>query len=262
MKKLKKGNRWGFEIKCQTCDSKLFRTQRQLNLRPQHFCRPCAASLASKAAAKVNKIHHQKEDFFSDNSLESFYWAGFIAADGCITDNGNALAIKLSEKDICQLEEFLKVTEATNNILNSGNEDRKRVVISNPTWTLNLKEKFNIGSVKSLTHEPPNTEDWTIDQIKAFIVGYADGDGTICYCGQDKYLKFGFIGTLKFLSWIKNFIVQEYQITLKDTAIQHKKNCPNKNVYELNIYCSKAKKVLSDLKQLPIYKLERKWSKV
>src|ERR1700686_2382153 len=49
--------------------------------------------------------------FFHTATEKSFYWAGFIAADGCIvkdhSDVGNALVIELSKKDQTLLETFV-----------------------------------------------------------------------------------------------------------------------------------------------------------
>ena len=45
-------------------------------------------------------------DFFSKNTLKSCYWAGFIAADGCVFKNQVRLA--LAEKDIDHLRLFKK----------------------------------------------------------------------------------------------------------------------------------------------------------
>jgi len=263
MKKIKKWDRWGFELKCSCCQkTSLFRTKRQLDKQQLHFCRPCAALKASYIARGVNTWKFQNSNFFNSPDLKSFYWAGFIAADGYIETKKNQVTLKLSEKDVCQLKQFIKDVGSNARVLNSGLENRKRVIITDEHWIYNLANTFNIHQAKSLNHLPPQDSFWTDDQKKAFIIGYLDGDGTICFCGKQKYLKLGFIGTKEFLTWIKNFLVHYYQISLKSTCIQHKKKCVGKNVYELTIYCSKAQKVLQDLKQLPIYKLERKWERV
>lgn len=271
MNKIQKGNRYGFELSCGCCaEATLFRSQKQLNDKPLHFCRKCAAAKGTYYAAIKNRVHHQDTNFFQRESLESYYWAGFIAADGYINEKSNYVSIKLTESDSHHLQKFLDVTQSSNTILNSNDitdipfnkKPRKRIVIRNPNWVKILKDKFNLHQAKSLTHEPPNDKLWSIDQIKSYIIGYLDGDGTICFLGSDKYLKLGFIGTLEFLTWIKNHLITFYKIELKETCIQHKKNCPEKNVYELSVYCSKANKILTDLNKLPIYKLERKWNKL
>lgn len=269
MERIKKGSRWGFELGCSCCGTTLFRTQKDLDSRPLHFCRTCAAAKATYMATGSTIKHSQNNSFFKETSLNTFYWAGFIAADGYVNEKKNYIQIKLTESDNIQLETFLGETNSSNQIFTAqdrsgfeGGKNRYRIVIRNKDWVKDLKEKFNIVQCKSLTHEPPNTEGWTKEQTKAFIIGYLDGDGTICYIGTDKYLKLGFIGTFEFLNWIKDFITSEYEISLTDKSIQHKKTCVNKNVHELVVYGTKALKVLIDLKQLPIYKLERKWSKV
>ena len=263
-----KNNRKGFEIECSACKTKIFRTRRQFYSKPLHFCRSCNTKYLNVFVHETS-IHNQDNNFFLDRNLTSIYWAGFIAADGYINEKENYVSIKLKETDQKHLEKFLEVTNSTNNVLDSNDKTdgqnktpRKRIVISNKNWIQCLKQIFNIHQAKSLTHQPPDDSAWTDEERKAFIIGYLDGDGTICRIGKDRSLKLGFIGTLEFMTWVKNFLVNYYSIELKPTSIQHRKNCPNKNVYELNIYCSKANKILQDLKQLPIYKLERKWNRI
>ena len=43
-------------------------------------------------------IYNKNHDFFTVPNKLNSYWAGFIAADGCVTGK-HILAIKLSEKD-------------------------------------------------------------------------------------------------------------------------------------------------------------------
>lgn len=269
MERIKKNGKWGFELGCSCCGTVLFRTQSNLDSKPLHFCRTCAAAKATYIATGSNTKHSQNNDFFKENSLETFYWAGFIAADGYVHKKGGYIQIKLTESDTIQLETFVKQSNSTNQIFTAqykqgfiNGKNTNRIVIRNREWVKDLESRFNIDQCKSLTHVPPDIKNWSSEQIKAFIVGYLDGDGCICYCG--KCLKLSFVGTGEFLSWIKDFLVAEYEISLKETALQQKLKfkLENKNIFDLNIYGAKAKKVLDDLKQLPIYKLERKWIKI
>src|SRR5690606_6653276 len=47
------------------------------------------------------------EKFFETPSEESFYWLGFLAADGCVTGL-HSIQMELSVKDINHLEKFKK----------------------------------------------------------------------------------------------------------------------------------------------------------
>ena len=59
-----------------------------------------------KNGISVNKrIRYSfNERFFSEDSEASFYWAGFIAADGCLYKK--TLSIGLSSKDKCHLQKI------------------------------------------------------------------------------------------------------------------------------------------------------------
>ena len=51
------------------------------------------------------------DNYFDKNTQESFYWAGFIAADGCVMrrgKNSKILSISIHTKDIDHLYKFKK----------------------------------------------------------------------------------------------------------------------------------------------------------
>lgn len=138
------------------------------------------------------KIHYTCDDnFFSKNTEESFYVAGFIAADGCINQHKSAepnyLSICLSEKDkghLNRIKGLLKFTGPTRHItrrlseINENWNDAQQVKIDiySKQMIEDLK-RFEIGQRKSLTYEFP---DWLMDHILVshFMRGYFDGDGS------------------------------------------------------------------------------------
>src|SRR5271154_2141644 len=62
-----------------------------------------AKKLDLHSSIRSGKRHFRNKDTFSNLTLETCYWAGFIAADGCITDK-NVLVVCLSNVDKNHLE--------------------------------------------------------------------------------------------------------------------------------------------------------------
>ena len=60
-----------------------------------------------KFTYRYERQHNVNDDFFNNPNILNCYWAGFIAADGCIgRRNNNVLSIGLSSKDKQHLETF------------------------------------------------------------------------------------------------------------------------------------------------------------
>lgn len=125
-------------------------------------------------------------------------------------------------------------------------------------WTRDLKDIYNIINKKSLTLEPPNIKDEDI--IKAFIIGYIDGDGTICFIGKNKYLKIGIVGTKSFLTWIKSYFDKWIPNTKAKKQIGPNTYSPN--IYEYVVYGKRAKELILLLKSVEVDKMKRKWDKI
>jgi hypothetical protein len=177
-------------------------------------------------------------NFFKNETPESFYVAGFIAADGSIrnTKYSDILKINLSINDI---EHLIKIK----NIMNSNHPikefviDPKAKIIKKcvefkifSCGMINDLEKFNIIQNKTFTYHMP---DWLLIHplVSHFMRGYFDGDGTISlgklYKGRKvKQLTFANIGTL-------NFIQQYQQILINNCLINKTKIYKHKNVYKV-----------------------------
>jgi hypothetical protein len=170
------------------------------------------------------KLHYTCDDnLFSRNTEESFYLAGFIAADGCINQNKsskpNYLSICLAKKDedhLLKLKQIMKFTGPIKyNIrklseLNDNWKDSEQCKID--IYSKQMIEdlaRFDIGQRKSLIYKFP---DWLMDHslVNHFMRGYVDGDGSFYIStenrmtkkfGMRKYSKFVFSlrGTKLFL---------------------------------------------------------------
>ena len=126
-------------------------------------------------------------DFFSRDNEESFYVAGFIAADGCVLADCNVLSIGLALKDLAQLEMTKKLLKAENPISEHLIKNSKR----NPKWNDCKKAEIKITSkqickdLKRFNIVPRKTHTYKFPEwIKThplrhhFIRGYFDGDGS------------------------------------------------------------------------------------
>lgn len=156
--------------------------------------------LEAKIGPKSRYSHNKK--YFSLLNEECCYWAGFIAADGCIHDgHGHYISINLSNIDLKHLDLFKEGIQYTGSIGTYQNDSS--IVIHNAIEIItDLQNYFSITSRKSLTLKPPSL--LNENHIRAFIRGYMDGDGSISK--HNKSLNVSFVGTYEMIKWIKNNI--------------------------------------------------------
>jgi hypothetical protein len=112
-------------------------------------------------------------DFFSNDTLKSCYWAGFIAADGCVFKNQVRLA--LAEKDIDHLRLFKKDLGSEHKLtrVESENSVCYSFAFCSPKMVVDL-QRFGILPRKTKILKFPNIQQ---DMLSAFCRGYFDGDG-------------------------------------------------------------------------------------
>ena len=126
---------------------------------------------------KAPKIKNSKA--FSEETEESYYWAGFLAADGCISDK-NDLTICINYDDIYVLEKFKEYMQSDHSIhINTNKYYRCSFTARIPeNMAQILRVKFNITPRKSITYSLPDISDKNM--FKHYLRGYFDGDGCIC----------------------------------------------------------------------------------
>ena len=140
-----------------------------------------------------SKIHKysSNEEYFNNDNQDVFYWAGFIAADGCMYQNKaglQQLVIKLAEQDLSHLILFKHYIETQAPISLYINKNSLRNKKWNDTKQYQLRitskkiyeslKRFNIVSRKTKIYDFP---DWLIEHplVHHFMRGYFDGDGCI-----------------------------------------------------------------------------------
>lgn len=176
----------------------------------------------SESVTKYSLNH----DFFGNFSPESCYWAGFIAADGCVyeRDYGSSqLLVALNSKDHEHLVKFTKLIGFTGPVYKYYNTEyegnwRSAINITSKIIAKDLKKNFNIVPRKSIILNSPNicNEEFKIH----FIRGYIDGDGSY----DKKKPQITIAGTDKMLKWIK-------EILKNNCKVGNPSICPRDNIF-------------------------------
>lgn len=163
----------------------------------------------AKRVGHLSKSPNFNEDYFAEPNLENSYWAGFIAADGCVTKPARGqslLRVVLASKDDShvyllrnsigggRVRAYSRKSDSSEKIL----ESTGLYVVSDKLCE-DLKSKYNITPRKTLTLKPPDLDG---DFAYAFIAGYIDGDG--CYDIRNSRPRIQVAGTYEVLSWISN----------------------------------------------------------
>lgn len=215
-------------------------------------------------------IHNQKRKkyslndfYFNEKSQQSAYFAGLLAADGCLISKGNSVTLGLKREDRYILEYFLKDIQGNHPIkdnLEKGKFLSSKIEIASYQVRQDLQNIYNLTTKKSLTLVPPNIE--TNDLVDSFICGYIDGDGSIFLSSprnenSQKNIIISILGTKEMLEWI----LEKFKVVLntdKLATIKQKRN-NGKNTFVLTISNKIARSLFIHYYNLPIKKLERKW---
>lgn len=152
---------------------------------------------------------------FKEFTPQSSYWAGFIAADGCVDEKGR-LRFYLQLSDSTHLEKFAKFVESTHKINLDEKRNRCSIEFTCTQMVADL-EKWNIVPRKSLEYCPPDN----LPYMQDFLRGYFDGDGTICESfsnvnSKTATLYAGLACSYNFRDWLVFYLPEiSSEITLK-----------------------------------------------
>lgn len=200
-----------------------------------------------------------------NEDLITFYWIGYLLADGSISNECLQICC-INEEHIISLSNFLNRDYKTY-IQKEGYKYGSKIYKITDYGKDNLlkiKEKFDIHNNKTLN--PPNFSKYkfTNDQLIAMFIGFIDGDGTIAKkSGQNSKRKDFFFriqihsNWLDFLKLYCNFFSSILNISIPEPKI-------NKRGYALlqngnTIWLKHLKKFALD-NHLPI--IDYKWCRV
>lgn len=222
-------------------------------------------------------IKNNAENLLND-SFESYYWLGFIMADGSVENT--RIAISLSSKDKVHL---LKLKKFLNKDISFYDFRRTATYGEQIVSTLIVTDKFNITKIRNLfriegrkTYNPPTLPIMSDEQFLSFVCGYIDGDGCIniqkggTYTNKKgevkRYERTDPIMQVKCHSSWENLLRQmgERLCKILDEDVSKSKIRIDKRGYVVwRLY---GNQILGKLKirlnELSLPKMERKWSKI
>lgn len=183
--------------------------------------------------SEMSRIAHTKYQynklFFRSLSIDSCYWAGFIAADGYIKSSRKCLVIELGLNDKEHLKKFANAIKF-NGPISTYNRQSCIIRIGCKDIIDDLENIFSIVNCKSNILKPPKLFDKRY--IRAFIRGYFDGDGSICRTKKTRSYNMNITSGSKY---ILNWILYQIKLFVPSVSCCVRK-VSNRNYYELRIY--------------------------
>lgn len=193
-----------------------------------------------------NKKLKNKCEILLNESLETYYWLGFIMADGHFNTNLYNVSISLHNKDkdhLVKLQNYLHVE----NITDYSKINQVGINFGNKLIISNLIDRFAIKNDK--TKNPPNLSTIIGKNLIAFNIGFIDGDGCISNQSNRSDIR---ITIRCHKSWIDNL-----QYMFKRGYIANDNSC---------VLCIGKKSEIKEYKQFILNNnipfLSRKWDKI
>ncbi len=193
----------------------------------------------------------------------SYYWMGFIMADGCFSGNGyNTLEVNLSTKDSSHLEKLALLLNTKCRVYNNRKTKMNKGGITSTivlTATSNrvgpvVREKFNLLPKK--TYNPPKyfpTNDTIL--LMSLLIGLLDGDGAIIRNHKSFSLKI-----LCHKSWIE-FYKNLDSLIFDEPNIVRMEKCRDQCLLSINKR-KNIEKLLNLIETYSLPVLSRKWNKI
>ena len=122
----------------------------------------------------IYKINY---DFFNKDSEEYWYFAGFIASDGYISDERVELALNKKDEEI--LKRFQKLICPDKPLYEKSATNSKKLTIHSKQIAKHFKYLFSMTTNNK--HKEMKFPDVPDKYLKDFVRGLMDGDGTIDY---------------------------------------------------------------------------------
>lgn len=210
----------------------------------------------------IRQLDHNS---FKDINNESCYWAGFLAADGNVSKDTFYVSLGLWETDIEHIKKFLNFVKSDRHIFIQKRKQKSGLITTNCSVRIysqqikkDLCKNFNVVPQKTKILDPPNINN--IENIKNFIRGYFDGDGSISWNKTNNKPRFEIASSSHvFINWIKN-IFSKHIASLGNPKILQ---CKRFGTYKLDYSGFQSLRILSWLYENTTQevRLERKYNK-
>lgn len=214
------------------------------SLKKGALCKSCATRLRTPETSKIEKL--------LDETNESYYWIGFLLADGHFDENGR-ISLTLSTKDLEHLQKYAKFINC-NNI--KTNDNKCSISTLKRDYGKTLKDKFDIKTNK--TYNPPNKQVFSKinrEKMISIICGFIDGDGHIYSLSKRK----DFAITIKIhSSWLE--ILNYFSLILigKESAYINKMGYAYLHIGDTEI----IKNIKKEIINLDLPYMSRKWDNI
>lgn len=183
---------------------------------------------------KIRKFYSCNEFYFSENNEKTFYWAGFFAADGNVSNRGD-INLGVSTKDIDHLFSF-KTDLASNAPINTLLKKDRIIdgVFTKESFFSLIRfrsiqisadlKRFNVIPNKTKTYTIPK---WLINHelFRHFVRGYFDGDGwfTVRKYKMRQRIGWGICGNFSVVKDIVNYMITNLSLQ-SNPKIRKQKN--------------------------------------
>lgn len=238
----------------------------------------CAIEKRCYTLGLKNRYIYRKYTFdhncWSNLTPQMSYYAGFIAADGCLkirkgrnnkSSGGYGFSVTLSRKDDVLVQDLKNIFKYTGSVkisscqLNGKTFPQSQLHMQvNKKWFDDLKYYWNIEPQKTYRLGPPNI----INEYLQFcyLIGYLDGDGCINIDKVRGKISISFVSCGKeILNWIKRLTDKYIEIGFHGEERNVRKMNHVKNCYVFSIGGRSAILLYHFLKHFNVKKLDRKW---
>lgn len=113
--------------------------------------------------------------FFSKSTKETYYWAGFLAADGWVEEERNRVGLALQATDLSHLKKFKSAVGSSHEICPFMKNSAYRIRFNSEDMVKDLRNRFNITKGKTYSYQMPIFEEDYL--MLEFLRGYIEGDG-------------------------------------------------------------------------------------
>jgi len=219
------------------------------------------ANTLCRSCTQLNRFSIERYGDLSkllEDTYESFYWIGFLLADGTFSDIRLGFGLSIHDKE--HFEKFAKFIRYKKNVhiknvkFNGKNYGFCSLTVQDKTIIPKVIKKFDIKYKK--TYNPPSTiNKWDRNFILALFTGFVDGDGCIVKKTNRKDAK---LGIKTHISWLH--ILKEFSNILfgKDYTYVNKEGYACLGIEEFPI----IRKLKLEMLNLKIPYLKRKWDRI